>query len=798
MQVSKRLPDGRPAARAAVVLGLVAAGLVATATPSFAAFDPITTVTPAHGPSGGGNSISLTPTTAATFTGASNTVTVQFSFVACAATLPGQTPITSSAGAVTAGVVQAATGSVSGNNWTVTVPSTLILPPDVTAATSFYVCVYDGDTLGDAGIAETATAAYKVSPSIMPNPASGASGGGYSIDVTTSNPIFTPFSPSTYTVQFQAKTTTAPVCAATPQSASAPTASSASTMTGGVVNVPAANLQVPTSRSLKILVPTTMIQPYLTVLPTVTSSDFNICVYASSALVAETAPSVPFNLSGNVALSAQSGSTAGGNALTLTAAGPIFTTGNTYYVQLQSSTSHPNCDATYATTGSPVNPAQGTTRLISTSKLAVTLPAPVTAGSYNVCVYDSNTATTGQHLVAQAFNYYSAGAIPTIVSVSPATGPAQGGSTISVTGTNLPTAAGAMTASVGGTPMTILTQSATNFTAVTPPHAPGANFSISITLTNGPTYEGKNLFTFTNGITISPATAPNSKLTATDIDIAGVGFSDMTFAAAGVVDPNSSKSHVYLVKGAYDPKAGNPATTKTNGQVAECVDVLVISDTNLICSLYTAGNGPMATNAGRVMTGCTAVTTTATTVAVGAGCSFNPSDVGLTITGAGIPAATTVSAVSATGAATINKAITANITAVTPLVLSAATTKVIPDAVSTFSVNAKKITTTAATFAATDLGKPIYGPNIPAGSVITEVTDSKNILISGTMIANVAASATAPVFMVPGGPVPNGTYTLTVVSNGIINAATVTPAVTPPYVQSIISSGSTFTVADYN
>ncbi|WP_238015609.1 IPT/TIG domain-containing protein [Dactylosporangium sp. AC04546] len=798
MQVSKRLPGVRLVARAAVVLGLVASGLVATATPSLAAGDPITTVAPAHGPSGGGNSITLTPTTAGTFTGATlANVIVQFSFAACGDPLVGQTPITSSAGAVTAGVVRStATATLSGNNLVVAVPSTLTLPVDVTAPTPFYVCAYDGSTVGSTALlAETAGAAYTVNPLLTANPASGASGGGYSLDVTTPNPIFTPFTTTGLAVQFQAKTATGSVCAAVPQGASAPAASNASTITGGVV-VATTGLQVPTARSLKVQVPTTMVQPFLSTLPTVLSSTYNICVYSAGTLAAETSPAAPFILSGNVAMSSASGPPAGGNAITLTAAGPIFTSGSTF-VQFQSTASnHNTCDSFYSAAGTTVSPTAAQTRFISTSKLAVTVPA-ITAGSYIACVYDATTGS-GDHLVAQAFGTYVSGAVPTITSVSPATGPAQGGTTITVTGSGLPTAAGSFTAAVGGVPMQVTPVNATSFTAITPPHAPGSGFAISITLTNGNTYEGKNLFTFTNGIAIYPVTAPNSKLTGTDIDVQGVGFLDLTFAAAGVVDPNSSKSHVYLVKGAYDPKAGNPATSKTNGQVAECVDVLVISDTNLLCSLYTAGNGPLPTNAGRIMTGCTMATAANTTVVPGVGCSFNPSDVGMTIAGTNIPAATTVTAVNATtGGATISKAITTAVSAATPLVLNATTTKVIPDATSVLATDPKKITTVAATFAATDVGKAIYGTNVPTGSVITEYVDSKNVKISGTITTNVASAAASPLFMVPSGPVSNGTYTLTVVSNGIINAATVTPALTPPYVQSIISSGSTFTVADY-
>ncbi|MFI5914654.1 IPT/TIG domain-containing protein [Dactylosporangium sp. NPDC051541] len=790
MQVRKRL------GRAAVVLGVVAAGLVATSAPSFAATDPITTVTPAHGPSGGGNVISLTPTTSSKFSGATGPV-AQFSATACADPYDAPVPIASSAGTVTAGIVQATTVAVSGNNLNVTVPSSLNLPPDVTAPVGFYVCVYDGSTVGTTALlASTATAAYTVNPMLVASPSSGASGGSYNVDLITANAAFTPYS-SSYTVQFQAKTTAGSVCAATPPSASAPSASNASTITGGVIQVPVANVQVPSSRTMKVNMPATMIQPYLTTLPTVMSTDFNVCVYASNALVAETLTSGAFNLSGNVALSAATGSSAGGNSITLTAYAPIFTSGQTF-VQFQSTTTAPGqCDQFPQSSGA-VTPNVSAIRFISTSKIAVTVPA-IAANSYKVCVYDSSNASSGNHLVAQGYSTYVSGNIPAIVSVLPATGPAQGGSTIVVTGTNLPSSLGTMTAAIGGTPMSITAQTSSSFTAVTPPHAPGTGFDITITLTNGTTYTGKSLFTFTNGITVTPNTAPNSKATGTDLDIQGVGFQDLSFAAPGVYDQLSTKAHVYLVKGTYDPKGSG--TTKTVGPTAECADVLVVSDTNLICTLYTMGNGPLAATTARSVQGCTG-SNAGTTLTPGGACTFSATDVGLTVLGTGIPAATTITAVNAgTGVATISKAMTAPVTGTTVVnVYSGTAVKALTDAAG--ANNTKALSTTTAMFAATDVGKAVSGANIPAGTVITAFTDTKNVTLSNNLSGAQTASGSLaqPIYVYGTGAIPNGTYTVTVVSSGAVNANVVS-ATNPNaanYMQSILSSGSTFTVADYN
>ena len=95
--------------------------------------------------------------------------------------------------------------------------------------------------------------------------------------------------------------------------------------------------------------------------------------------------------------------------------------------------------------------------------------------------------------------------------------------------------------------------------------------------------------------------------------------------------------------------------------------------------------------------------------------------------------------------------------------------------------------TTAGTFSAFDVGSTITGAGIPAGTTITGIAgNSLSITISAQ------ASVTAAQAVTIGNPaVPDGAYTVTVVSSGVIDAGGAN------YSQSIISSGSTFTVADY-
>jgi hypothetical protein len=445
-------------------------------------------------------------------------------------------------------------------------------------------------------------------------------------------------------------------------------------------------------------------------------------------------------------------------------------------------------------------------KFISKSKLAVTmptsgLPSPGPTPLY-ACVY-TGTSNASSTLVASAYGNYTVGAVPTIVSVSPATGPAQGGTKITVTGTLFPTTPGALTATVGGEPLIdVQVANATTFTAVTPPHAAGGPFAIAVTTVLG-TQSTSGLFTYTNGIVVAPNTAPNTAMTPTDVDVTGVGFSALKFGTT--YDTNSTKAHVYLVKGVYGPGTAAGAA-KSNAQTSECIDVLVITDTNLVCSLYLGGNlnaAPTATTrtvsscANSDANGVVPGTVVASTYLAPSGptvttCSFTQADVGMKITAGTAGAAiadntTTIAAVSATGVATLSKISTAPVTATTtPISLSSSRT--ISDGATTNA--AKTLGSTLAPFGAGDVGKMVTGTNLPVGTYVVSVSGGVATL------SNAATSTTttgAYTIFTPA-PVAEGTYTITVVSNGAGGAPAST---TIPYTQSIISSGSTFTVAPY-
>ena len=298
-------------------------------------------------------------------------------------------------------------------------------------------------------------------------------------------------------------------------------------------------------------------------------------------------------------LSATTGPSLGGNTITATAATAIFPSTVTPAVTFQVAA----CAATYvgtatvtATAGVVVVSATNVKKL-STNKISITVPAGVAllsgqaSAKFNICVYSGTTIASagppvvvGSPLIASAV--YSIAAKATVTSVSPSTGPALGGTQITVVGTNFQ--ATGMTARLGNTALSniVVASNGLSFTATTPAQAAGDALTLSIT-TAGGTVTRASSFTYTNGIVVSPNTAPSN--TTVDVDVQGVGFSNLTFTPAAATTATSA--HVFLVDGEYDPlKDATVTTNKANGPIAECTGILPISDTELICTLDLGGS----------------------------------------------------------------------------------------------------------------------------------------------------------------------------------------------------------------
>lgn len=314
-------------------------------------------------------------------------------------------------------------------------------------------------------------------------------------------------------------------------------------------------------------------------------------------------------------LSSTAGPSGGGNAITGTvnvaanATGP-FAEGTTPVVQFQFSGSGTAaaCRTTYQTPAAVaatagVNNAgyvdAPAVQRVNTAKIAFSVPTGLTlqtgqtSAKFNVCAYDSTNTTTSTLLATAA---YTIATRPTITGITPASSPALGGQTITINGTGFATTTTGNTVTVGGTSLTGLkvNASGTSITGTTAARGSGTGLAVIVTTpggsvssldpdNNGLPEDADPLtladnpipFSYSNGATITPNTAPTD--TSVALSINGVGFRGLTFTTTTGGTPSDDNSHVLLVDGAYTPT--------TNHGVEECLNVLVISDTELVCTL---------------------------------------------------------------------------------------------------------------------------------------------------------------------------------------------------------------------
>ncbi|MGZ4649487.1 MAG: IPT/TIG domain-containing protein [Kineosporiaceae bacterium] len=348
--------------------------------------------------------------------------------------------------------------------------------------------------------------------------------------------------------------------------------------------------------------------------------------------------------------SSTTGSQNGGNTLTLTlptTATPKFTSG---FVGVQFQTTTANGAATATCSTNPSTTASSSTiaatvRFLSSTKVSVVVPdlrASAVSGAtgfWVICAY--NQAASGSPLaiattatVIGKANYVAAaaptinagdtGASPVVApAVVPASGPASGGQVVTVNGTGFPTtitASTPLTATFAGVPLMNITPiSATQFTAVTPAQPASTNKPVLTVTTNGGSVSASlnatpntAVYTYVNGITVSPNTVASG--VAVDVDVQGTGFTNLDFSSGNDgTTPKAVKGHVFLVQGVYNPTA-NGGGSKTVGESTECVNVAVISDSELICTVDAAHS---ITYAGAVPTyGTTALANGTYTVTV--------------------------------------------------------------------------------------------------------------------------------------------------------------------------------------
>ena len=348
-------------------------------------------------------------------------------------------------------------------------------------------------------------------------------------------------------------------------------------------------------------------------------------IAAGVAAATVLATATPAFAEAKLTLSQSTGPAGGTNTITAVAPTPVFTmaapvvsfvtTGTAGTAVCPTSYSAPvaiavNATSPYAQTAGIVVTPAASVRKVSNSKIAVTIPSTaLNAGGsgadlynangldlgtnqitakYNMCVYAGSTPgnTTTSGLIASGT--YTIADAPTVTSISPASGPALGGTKITVVGTGFTSG---MTATIGGNPLTSVTvTSDTGFTAVLPAHVAAADLPIVVNTTGGRVTStplggaGGVDFSYVNGIEVTPNTSAGN--TVTTIDITGVGFQGLDWASANATTV-AARAHVFLVAGAYNNAAGAGPPSRINGPVTECQNVLVISDTELICDIDT-------------------------------------------------------------------------------------------------------------------------------------------------------------------------------------------------------------------
>ncbi|GAA3336356.1 hypothetical protein GCM10020358_08190 [Amorphoplanes nipponensis] len=528
-----------------VYLGTTVASSALVNSPNTA---PVYTVSPAApvlsttgGITGGGNSITATLTNFLTVPTAPAAV---FSVAACPTTYG--TPTSNLAATVTKTSVTVGT---------LTVPAGVVMP------NTYNVCIYTGNTAAATLIADSSADYTPTPPTAVLSPTSGLTGGGNSITVTsTSNYLNGVSSPG---VAFSVAT-----CPSTFTASPANLVGTATRLSDTVASV---------------VVPAGVVSAS-------PGPAYNVCVYNGSddgvsTLVGTSAAAYTATVP-TVALSTNVGVTATSTPITVSSTNNFLNGVSAAAATL----SAPACTSTYSI-AAPGTYAATTTK-IANNKAVVTVPTSVVSASpgpaYNVCIYSSNSGP----LIASSGNVkYSVGSAITIGVVSPAGGPALGGNKISIAGTGLPTTPGSISATIGGYPLVVTPVSATEFTAIVPAHEASGPLPIKVVTPSG-TFYSSGTYTYSNGVVIAPNTTSNTAAPIY-VDVQGVGFAGINFTTTTGTTSTDTNGHVYLVSGAYDPT--DTAGKKATPPIAECTNVLVINDTELICtvdagdSLSTAG-----------------------------------------------------------------------------------------------------------------------------------------------------------------------------------------------------------------
>lgn len=449
-----------------------------------------------------------------------------------------------------------------------------------------------------AGVVATATGSSAAAVSITASPATGAATSVITLSTTTANTFKTAGGalrvpatsgvPNTSAVQF-----TVNACPT-----AAPTGT-ARTVTDGVTNSTATLTSASaafTSADLGRLVTGAGIPNNTTILQVNSGTSVTLSAAATATASSVSITITPYLVP--VARQVTDGVTTN-TSTTITSATAVFTAGdvgklvtstnipaNTYIASVTNATTAVlTAAATASGTGATfvIAPQTASQFTVVTGTKAIIKPAVGSpANAYKICIYDNGVGTAVTSLVTSAYQVYAA---PTIVTpLNTVSGPAVGGNTLVVDGTGF---SSKTTATLGGIAMTNFKLiSSTQFSATVPAHAPSSTpVDLVVTSDGGPVTAAAS-YTYLDGISVQPQFVTSGQAAVLDITGAGFAGSNMNFANSGTA--NDTTSHVFLKKG------GQAATWTGGTDNAECGNVTVISDAELICTLDTTAAGGTA------------------------------------------------------------------------------------------------------------------------------------------------------------------------------------------------------------
>ena len=754
----------RAATAAGLTTGAVVAALLVAPGVAFAAITvnpPVAAV---------GDLVTITDTEAGTLTSGTNSTASRVQVL----TSPGTTTPVCAATYPTATTTILAvdqTASVSANS---TKSVTFKVPTGATPGTNGqakrYVACFYGATGSNNREGNQNGYTFYVGTAPTLSPAFGLTGTANSVALTASTNVFT----GVTTLGAQYTTEPCPAAYGTPAAGTAGTA----TRTGDA----AATVTVPA-----------------TLTSTAANARYNVCLYNGTATSSTLVTVGSYGVT-QLVLSQGTGPWQGGNSLDVTSPNQVLAGIESPGVNVTAGA----CPTKYESSDTVGTSLVADVRKISNSRFAFTVPAlrstapaapPAAQPVWNVCLYGGTDDGTSD-LVANV--PYTITTLHTAIEVSPKAGPALGGVKIVVSGTAFPTD-GSLTATIGGTPLTgVKVLSPTAFEAITPAHAPANNVALTVTTAAG-TFLLTNAYSFTSALVVDPNTAPNTR--SVNVVIKGVGFQSANFNQGGGT-PTLAGSHFYLVEGVYAGNEGVASSgVRANPPVAECRNVLVLKDTEAICTLNlarrldAAGADYLTPAVPGTGIGAPAATTIASTVNSRVLRStadlFTRDHEGLTVhesTPTNFAAGTRIVDVISPRLAVIS----------TPALATAATINLalLPPTARTVNVTTANATTALTapatdTFLASDDERYIVGANIALGIKLDSVTDGDTATLSA--VSGASPGTGSANLLTLNVPVPEGAYNMTYVSNGALNAS----STDPNYVQSTVSSTSTFSVSSF-